>query len=546
MDINLDAFHFLRPQFLYLIPAALLLTLLWHVCSDPRRRWRGVIAPHLLANLLVDPRRPWRLRPIHGTALALMLIGVAAAGPTWEQEPPPFSEDTAPMVVVLDLSRSMDAVDVPPTRLERAKQKVRELMKIRPGSRTGLVVYAGSAHLVLPPTDDPDFMGIFLDALDTSLMPKPGKNAAAALQIADQLLARETAAGSILFFTDGFEPAQTPAFVQHAGSAQLLILAVGTAQGGPLRSANGRVVTDATGRPQQGRFDKAALQQLAHVADIPLAGVTLDAADVKWVQRRALSHMQAAQERHAQVRWKEAGYDLTFPLVLLAAFWFRRGWVVRWLPAWLLLCSAALPQPASALDIAGLRQPLLNAFMTPDQQGRWYFEQGDYAAAAAHFADPQWQGRAYYQAGDYTAALTAFARQIAQANSSSGAGANGFFMLGNCYARLKDYPHALVAYNNALKARPAFPEALTNRGLVAALIPKPKKQPDPAQQEQQDMPPDEIKFDNKGDKSKQVKLSAKQLKAVNAELWMRNLQTTPADFLRQKFLIEAQTPKATP
>ncbi|GAB7125942.1 VWA domain-containing protein [Silvimonas sp. JCM 19000] len=541
MDINLDAFHFLRPYCLYLIPAAWLLVILWHLLSDPRRRWRGVIAPALLNNLLVDRHHPWRLRPMHVTALALSVLALATAGPTWEQEPPPFSQDTAPLVVLLDLSRSMDAVDIPPTRLERAKQKIRELMRARAGSRTGLVVYAGSAHLVVPPTDDPEFMNTYLDALDTSLMPRQGKAAWSAWQIAGRLLAKESAAGTVLILSDGFETKQIEDFAKRDTRTQLLVLAVGTEQGGPLRSAGGRVALDSGGRPIQGRFDLAALQQLSSKADIPLASLTLDDADIKWVQRRALSHMQAAEERKAQVRWKEAGYYLIYPLLALALWWFRRGWVVRWLPVLLaVVLGMATPPRAYALELPlldghRLKTWLADAFLTPDQQGRWHYEHGEYALAAAHFSDPTWQGWAWYQAGDNAAALTAFAHlQTPEA----------YLMMGNCYARLRDYPHAIGAYDNALKLQPDFAAAKANRALVQTLIPKPKKNKDEPQTDQPNLPPDDVKFDNKGDKGKVVKLNARQMKALNAELWMRNLQTTPADFLRQKFLIEAQQPAA--
>ncbi|GGP25047.1 VWA domain-containing protein [Silvimonas amylolytica] len=531
MDINLDAFHFLRPQWLWLIVAALVLVLLWHWLSDPRRRWRGIIAPHLLQHLLVDPRRFWRVRPVHLTALCLMLLGVAAAGPTWEKEAPPFSQDTAPMVVALDLSASMNATDVPPTRLERCKQKVKELMKVRAGSRTGLVVYAGTGYMVVPPTDDPEFMNLFLDALDTSLMPRAGKNAVSALDQAHILLSKEAAAGTVVFCTDGFDHAQVPAFARdvRAQGAQVLLLAAGTSHGGPLRNASGGVVTDKAGRPVLGSFDLTGLQAAAKAADVELTSVQVNNDDVEWVQRRAVSHMQAAEERNAQVRWKEAGYYLSFPLAFFALFWFRRGWVVRWLPVVLLAGVFASPHQAWAFELRWQ-----DAFLTHDQQGRWAYEHGQYQEAAALFDDPQWQGWAWYKAGNYQAALTAFANlQTPEA----------FFMMGNCYARMKDYPHAVAAYDNALKDRPDFAQAKANRALVAALIPKPKKDKDQSQEEEApNLKPDQFKFE-KGDKGKVVKLTQAQRKALDTELWMRNLHTTPADFLRQKFAIEAAEKK---
>ncbi|WP_158001407.1 VWA domain-containing protein [Cupriavidus basilensis] len=476
---------------------------------------------------------------MHGTCAALVLIGLAAAGPAWEREPPPFTEDKAPLVIAIDLSHSMDAVDLAPTRLERAKQKVRDLMQLRAGSRTGLVVYAGTAHMVVPPTDDPQFMALYLAALDTGMMPRAGKDAAAALALADSLLGRESAAGTVLFITDGFDRAQIPAFAAHARNSQVqvLVLAAGTTQGGPIRTADGRVATDQQGRPVQGKLDLAALKALASDADIPLASLTLDDDDVSWVQRRAVRNMEAAQEKNVEVRWKEAGYVLTIPIALLAAFWFRRGWVVRWLPALLTAFLAQAPRPAVAAPVvptmASVKTAFLDVFLTPDQQGRWQFEHGDFTVAAAHFENPMWRGWASYRAGDYAGALTAFAGLATP---------DAFFMMGNCHAQLKDYPRALSAYDNALKGRPRFAQASANRALVAALIEQEKKKKKDDSEQAPDMPPDQIQFDKKDDGGKKGRVDMSRLRQQNAELWMRNLQISPADFLRQKFQVEARQP----
>ena len=76
--------------------------------------------------------------------------------------------------------------------------------------------------------------------------------------------------------------------------------------------------------------------------------VTLDDADIEWVQRRALHHLQLVNERTAEVRWKEFGYYGTFLLALLAAFWFRRGWIVNWLTTILLAIVLGMAWPSDA------------------------------------------------------------------------------------------------------------------------------------------------------------------------------------------------------
>ena len=232
--------HFLRPSWLWGMAPALVLFVVVRRRDDPTLRWRGLIDPHLLDALRIKPKGRGFLRPA-GVAFAALVLGcLGAAGPAWEREPSPFTEDKAPLVVALDLSESMLAIDVPPTRLERAKEKIRDLLARREGARTGLVAYAGSAHLVLPPTDDASALETYLAVLDPSVMPKAGKAAAAALAHAQEMLAGDETPGSILFLTDGIPAGEQAAFRRAAaGRDSLLVLAVGTSEGGPIREGKG-------------------------------------------------------------------------------------------------------------------------------------------------------------------------------------------------------------------------------------------------------------------------------------------------------------------
>lgn len=524
-----QGFHFIRPLWLLLLPAALALGWWWRRRNDPLQRWKGLIAPHLLRHLVVGDVGGWHPRPIHFVGAVLVLGGIACAGPTWERDPPPFSEDRAAMVVALDLSPAMNAVDVPPTRLERAKQKIRDLMKERAGGRTGLVVYAGSAHMVLPPTDDANLMELFVSALSTDLMPDKGQNAAAALAMADRLLAAESDPGTIVFITSGFDTAQIPVFAAHRKSSrqQVLLLAVGTTQGGALSNGKGGVVGDANGEPVIAKLDDAALKQLADQAHIPLASLTNDNTDVRWVQREAIHHLQLVHDPNATTRWKESGYYLCFPLALIALFWFRRGWMVRWVFVLAALGPALLPQPAQASE-----HGVVNWFVTPDQQGRWYFEHGNYEAAATHFADPYWKALALYRWGRFEEAQTLFA---------SLPGADAAFMAANCHAHRMEFDDALLGYDMALRIRPDFAQARSNRDLMKALIAEREKNP-PADHPPEEKP-DQIKEDQEGKRGKDTQqMKSGGVRQLPADVWMRNLSVSPADFLRMKFNIEREQP----
>jgi Ca-activated chloride channel family protein len=511
------AFHFLRPAWLLALPAALMLAWIVARREDVRSRWRGLIEPRLLDHLVVDRRARWRVRPVYATVSMVIVGAIAAAGPTWTRERPPFVEDKAPLAVAIDLSRTMDAIDVTPSRLERAKLKVHDLLVLRPGARTALFAYAGSAHLVLPLTDAAALIGTFLDALATDLMPAGGKDTAKALRLIDESLAREPVPGTILFLTDGVEPAALAAVQRHTGKDQLMVLGIGTEQGGPVRTGPESFLEDAAGRRVFTRLDVEGLRRLKG-AGVEVATITPDDSDVEWVERHVQTHL-ARRQAEAATRWQDEGWWLVLPIGLLAALWFRRGWTIRWVSVVVLVLGASASQVHAA--------DLLSAWLTPDQQGRLYFQRGDFARAAAHFADPMWRGVALYRAGEFAAAIDAFA--LVDTPES-------YYNQGNALAHLKKYPQAVKSYEQALKGRPDWPEAKRNLALVQKLIPPPKKDEDYG--EAPDLPPDQITFDDKGKKGQlgEVQLSAAQ----TAEMWMRNIQTSPAELLRRKFALEDQ------
>lgn len=531
MDINLSAFHFLRPAWLLLTLGGLLL-LSW----SRRRRtglvgWRSAIAPALLPYLVVDTAGSRGPRPLHAVVAMLVLAGIGAAGPTWQQDRPAFLDNRAPLMVAVDLSPSMDAADMPPTRLEAVKHKLHDLVARRAGTKTGLIAYAGSAHLILPPTDDPGLLEMFIQALSTDLIEAPGKDAAAAIDIASSSMqGDQEAGGTALLVTDGADTTQLDSVQRHVddSSLQLLVLAVGQHDEGVLRDARGTPRSDGDGKPLLGRFDADAIKQLAEAADAPLGSLTLNADDLDWVELHAQRHYEAVQDQGKTVHWKDAGYWLCWPLALIALLSVRRGWNVNWAAAVLLaFVLAPVPQPAQAQ--AG---PLSDAFFTADQQGRWAFEHRDYARAATLFQDPYWKGRAAYQAGDYAQALAAFA----QLNTPE-----GYFYLANTQARLRSYTDALAAYDRALQLRPDFPQARSNRDLVAKL----EAAIEAEQTQDGNEKPDDTVFDNKKNKGQSVKLEVAQ--AVSADTWLQNLAVSPAGFLRRKFGLEdARRASSTP
>jgi Ca-activated chloride channel family protein len=515
-----EAFHFLRPAWLLVsIPTALLYVVILRASSE--RQWRRVIAPHLLSHLKVGGEGGFRFEPIQLTTLFLALGSLALAGPTWERERSPFAEDTAPLVVALDLSQSMNAIDVQPTRLERAKQKIRDLLELRKGSRTALVAYAGTAHIVLPLSSDTSIFETFLSSLATNVMPVAGKDPVKALEVADELLSRDEVAGSILFFTDGIARDQVPAFVAHRARSDdvVMVLAVGTREGGPVRRGENTFVADADGRRIVATLDIEGLEALVSETGAFVASVTVDDEDVDRVERRIQRNLREANEddEDETARWRDFGYYLMFPIALFGVLWFRKGWTVRWSVVVLLIL------PACSTDV----------WLTPDQQGRRHFERQEFAEAADSFDDPMWRGVASYRAGDFDAAIDAFARLDT---------AEAYFNLGNSYRRVENYEQAAASYEDALEREPGWVEAEENLAMVRALIPAaPNESPPPGGEPS--FSADEVKFDDKADQGTEGEVEMSLLSDDQlSEMWMRRLSTSPADFLRRRFAMEAAPP----
>lgn len=530
-------FHFLRPWALWgLAPLLPLLWLAnWHEGTRRLAAWRARIDPHLLAALTVGGGVRRGLRPVHSLLLAIALGSSGLAGPSWQREPMPLLEDRAPLVVALDLSRSMDAVDVSPTRLERAKLKLRSLLERRRGARTALLVFGSSAHRVLPLGDDPELLLAYVPDLATGLLPAAAAGApkaiADALALAARILEREPTPGSILFLTDGFDVAAARDFVsfsQHSRSEPLL-LAFGGDEPAPLRQADGSYLGAADSSPLLVGLGRAGLEAAA-AGGLWLASATADDRDLDALEARIQRHMSEALAADPGVRWRDEGFWLVLPAAALLLLSFRPGWTLRWnhaLALYLLLAAGWPAAPAWAAESGPRTQHgFADLWLSRDQQGRWHFERQHFGAAADAFSDPLWRGIALYRAGDFAAAADAFATVPTP---------EGRYNLGNALAHLQRYAEAVAAYDQALAARPAWSEALGNRALVAALIPD-----DEDADEALDDEGDADALDPAGEKRKGRKPVRRRVlgEAEITRLWLDRIQIGPAGFLKRRFAQE--------
>ncbi len=319
---SLEQLHLLRPWWLLaLVPAAALSWLMLRR-QDAARPWRGVIADHLLPHLLRgDDQRRW-FRPAHALLAGWAVTTLALAGPTWRREPSPFAADDAALVVVLQVTPTMLAEDVQPSRLARAAQKVGDLLAARRGIRVALVAYAGSAHLVMPLTQDASLVTRFAADLSPDVMPLAGNAPGEALALADEQLRGAAVPGSILLVIDGVPPEAIPALAAHrtGGGAPVQILAVAAGPDAP-------VPADSPAAPA---LDRAGLERAADALGASVTEVTPDDADVRSLARRARTRILTVAGDAGSERWQDAGYWLVWPAAALVLLWFRPGWIASW------------------------------------------------------------------------------------------------------------------------------------------------------------------------------------------------------------------------
>ncbi len=442
-------FHFLRPEWLWGIPVVIACAVLLARRHLGPGNWQKVVdaalAPHVLsttATRRADPR--WWLLGIGGVIAILAL-----AGPAWERvEQPVFRSDQA-LVVALDLSRSMDAQDLAPSRLTRARLKILDLLERRGSGQTALVVYSSNAFTVTPLTTDTDTIAALVNSLSTDIMPSRGSYPIAAINKSRQLLEQAgIGIGEILLITDGgSSPAAERVARDLRGSGfTLSVLGVGTNEGAPIPRVGGGFVTDQSGDIAVPRLEERGLRSLATAGGGRFAMLSTDNRDLDYLLSGAAGNARAGDENLATDHWREEGPWLVLLLLPLAALAFRRGYVL----GALLFVFMPFGNQAQAFSWKDLWQ-------TRDQQAQALLEEGAAAEAVELFEDPEWRAVAQYRAEDYAASAATFAER---------GDAQSLYNLGNAMARQGEYESAIDAYEQVLEIDPDHEDAAYNREVV--------------------------------------------------------------------------------
>ena len=453
LNISWQEFHFLRPQFLWLMVLAMLVLIIALIGLRETVKWKDVISPHLRPFMIKkgsEGIKRW-MHLAFFFCISIAIIGVS--GPTWRKIEEPEKILETPLVLLLDLSQSMMATDIQPTRLERAKFKIQDFLEAKPGARTALVGYAGTAHTIVPLTRDYNIIKSHIKTLSPDVMPFPGSDLERALILADTITSRTKAPGNILLISDDFSE-DSFKLIQNfviTTNNQVTILPMNTLAGAnvPGKRKN-QVLKDSNGEIVKSSLDQKVLRKLASLEKVSVSALTLDKSDVQLLAKtisESLEFREEAEEK--EDNWRDDGFWLIIPLVIIVLIWFRKGWVIYSLVIMLTLSSC------------GKEAKFVDLWETKDYQAQKHYDKTEYDQAGSLFTDPIHQGVAWYKAGDYDKAITAFEQDTT---------AMGAYNLGLAYYKNGDFAAAAIAFGTATELDPGFEAAKQNQEVAQQII----------------------------------------------------------------------------
>ena len=495
----MNEFHLLRPLvLLFLIPVLIIIWRTWKSGAGDSQ-WHELIDSNLLTHLLDKPAGVSRRWPTLLLGLILSLLVIAAAGPTWQRLPQQVEQKEDALVIVLDLSLSMRATDIKPSRIARAQHKLRDILNNRKEGLTALVVYAGDAHTVAPFTDDADTIEAMVTSLLPEIMPKLGSRPDLGILSARQLMQDGGILNArLLLVSDELNDADVRRIETVLGNdIALSLMSIGTAAGGPIQLPQGGFFKNDDGTIVIPKLNTNNFRKLASNTGGRYSDFKVDSRDLDYLLKQGLDldTQTSVTDREFDV-WLDRGPWLVLFCLPFALLAFRRGWLIA------IACVCIIqPQPAMAFEWSDL-------WSTKDQQGQKHLEQGDASAAAATFKDPVRKGAAHYQAGEYKEALEQFSNQST---------ATSLYNRGNALARSGDLKQASESYAKSLEMDPDNEDALFNKELVDKLLEQQQQQQqnqeqqqDQENQEQQDQQQSDSQEQSEQEQSEQEQQQSEQ------------------------------------
>jgi len=496
-------FSFAQPLWLLLfIPIIALLILLWRSrFNNNMVAGQGVIAEHLARVFSLQANKKASNLPILFTIAAVSFVIVAIASP--QVNVAGEEKLTSPLIIAVDLSNSMETKQPSGfTNLKRSQLIIDQLLKQGFNRPVSLIAFAGSAHQVLPVSDQLTLLQVYLGYLDPSVMPQQGDDLNQLLTEIGRIKNIEDLGYDLLIVSDGFSVDES-LFAEAVGNHKVLLLAL---------------------------TDEAA-SQANNLNNVEvLTGQYLDSADNSLYQR--LADLAKNNDSNKPVL-TNVGYWLLYPVLLLALYFFRKGFSLRWLPM-VILAVNLTPNKAEAAFI--------DWWLTADQQGAYYFDKQDFKEAALRFENKEWKAAAYVNAKEYSKAAAIYEKED---------DLTGLFNLAVTNSKGRNYNRAKKLFQLIVTIDPENADAQKNLDIITALI---KEIQDTSENQQDEDPPsddddtqdmmdDQLAADKDEIGKREVKVESLSVDELlgseqKKQQWLRDISRDPKLFLGAKFKAE--------
>ncbi|MBU2893605.1 VWA domain-containing protein [Colwellia sp. D2M02] len=523
-------FHFLRPWVLLFLIVVVGLCYLIRKQQTEKQQRTDAIANHLAQALTPKQSLFDKIKPIDFTLATAVLLVIAAAGPAWYKQVD-NKDDKAPLIVLLKVTQSMQANDIAPTRLIRAKQKLTDLFNYRAGAKTAIFAYASSSHNVLPFTEDSQVFQPFLAALTPEIMPGSHAiatdNLSAAIKQAQELVEKQPYA-SIVVIADDISQAQVAAL--NKMQQPFIWWQFSTPEGGTITDENNQLFSDQQG---QTLIIKPNSTTLSSLQTATAQEVSLGMQDIVAIDELAQQRYQQKLDENNTQPYQDMAWYFTWPVLLLSALWFRKGWTS--------ISTRKAAQPVNLIVLSTFSMMLSYSpnsdasaadwFFTRDQQGMMAYKNLDYARATTLFSDPQWQAKTLFESGRYIEAAKIY---------GSLSTIDGFYNRATALLKAQEFEAAIAGFKQVLKQQPDHQNAQRNLAIAqyayAAVIAQ-AGGVDAEQSITTEVDGNEIS-DKQNGESQDYQV-ADTLSTDAKEQWMRSVDSQMGDFLKNKFATEA-------